>query len=204
MSNTSQLSDLTADELRAAVGERYGEVATAPDGSFNFPVGRDFAEAVGYPADLLSQLPDTVSRSFAGVAGLPKWLDLEPGMTVVDLGCGAGLDTMVAAGMVGPDGRVFGVDYSPEMVELARRNAAEAGFTNVEIIQAPVEHIPLDDTIVDAVIANGIVNLSPEKEPLAAEIQRILKPGGVLTAAEIVLTEDIPRADRATLNDWFR
>lgn len=204
MSQPLKLAELSSEELRSAVGERYGEVATSPRGSFNFPVGRAFAEAVGYPPDLLDRLPDTVSASFAGVAGLPVWLSLKPGMTVVDLGCGAGLDTLVAAGQVGRDGRVIGVDVSAEMAALARRNVAAAGFTNVEIVESPVEQLPLAGASVDAVIANGIVNLSPEKERLVAEVARVLRPGGTMTAAEIVLTEDIPRSQRATLDDWFR
>lgn len=204
MARQLNLADISAEDLRAAVGERYGEVASEPDGSFNFPVGRAFAEAIGYPADLLDRLPETASASFAGVAGLPLWLDLKPGMTVVDLGCGAGLDSLMAVEQVGPRGRVIGVDVSSEMAALARRNAATAGFANVEIIESPVERLPLADASVDAVIANGIVNLSPEKERLVAEVARILKPGRAMTAAEIVLSEDIPRSQRATLDDWFR
>lgn len=204
MPQFSNLADLSAEDLRAAVGERYGKVASEPDGSFNFPVGRAFAEAIGYPADFLDRLPQTASASFAGVAGLPAWLDLKPGMTVVDLGCGAGLDTLMAADRVGPKGRVIGVDISSEMAALARDNAAEAGFANVEVIESPVEQLPLGSASVDAVIANGIVNLAPEKERLVAEVARVLKPGGAMTAAEIVLTEDIPGSQRATLDDWFR
>lgn len=195
---------LPAAELRAAVAQRYGRVATCPETPAGFPVGRAFAEAVGYPAELLDTLPAAASASFAGVAALPRWLALAAGMTVVDLGCGAGLDTLIAARQVGPAGRVIGIDASTDMAQLARRNAEAVAATNVTILTAPVEETPLEDGLADAIIANGIVNLSPEKERLVGEIARLLKPGGALTAAEIVLREEIPLSERATLEDWFR
>ncbi len=190
--------------LRDAVAERYGQVALHPEQPAGFPVGRAYAEAVGYAADVLDELPPTASVSFTGVTALPRWLELTPGATVLDLGCGAGLDTLVAARIVGPEGRVIGVDHASEMVHLARTNAAAAHADNVTILQAAVEATGLPDATADAAIANGIVNLSPEKERVVAEFHRLLKPGATLTAAEIVLTADIPLEERASLDDWFR
>jgi ubiquinone/menaquinone biosynthesis C-methylase UbiE len=127
-----------------------------------------------------------------------------PGEVVVDLGSGAGLDTLIAARTIGPQGHVHAVDVSPAMVELARANAREAGLANITVYQAPVEALPLPDTVASVVIANGVFNLAPEKEQAAAEAYRVLKPGGRLIAAEIVLRGDVPQLERGTLEDWFR
>lgn len=204
MVESPQLMEMSSQEVRAAVGQRYGRVATDPGERAPFPFGRGFAEAVGYPPDVLDTLPATASASFAGVAYLWQWLELRRGATVIDLGCGAGLDTLIAARQVGPEGRVTGVDFSGDMANLARANAASAGVSNVTVIESPVESIPLESESVDAALANGIFNLSPEKERVAAQIARLLRPGGHFTAAEIVLTEAVPYAERATLDDWFR
>lgn len=198
------LSELAVDELRSAVGERYGQVATDPAGEFNFPVGREFAEAIGYPTETLDALPAAASRSFAGVAYYHPWANLSPGEFVLDLGCGAGLDMLMEAQAVGETGRVCGIDVAEPMVALARKIAAEDGLTNVAVIQSPVEHLPLEGASFDVVTANGIINLAPEKEQLAGEISRVLRPGGRFVAAEIVLREDVPASERATLDDWFR
>lgn len=198
------IAEMSADELRRAVAARYGQVATAPDAPVNFPVGRAFAEAIGYPASVLDPLPVTAAASFAGVTHLPAWTALEPGDVVVDLGCGAGLDTLIAAETVGPAGHVHAVDLSEAMVALTRSHAQTTGLTNVDIYEAPVEALPLPDGLADVVIANGIFNLSPEKERAMAETARVLKPGGRLVAAEIVLASDVPDAERGTLDDWFR
>lgn len=204
MTGYLQLMDMSAQEVRKAVGQHYGRVASAPGERAPFPFGRDFAEAVGYPPDLLDTLPATASASFAGVAHLWQCLELQPGQTVIDLGCGAGLDTLIAARQVGPEGQVTGVDFSAEMATLARTNVTAAGVSNVTVSESPVESIPLESGSLDAALANGIFNLSPEKERVVAEIARLLRPGGHLNAAEIVLTEDIPYGERATLDDWFR
>jgi arsenite methyltransferase len=198
------IAGMSADAIRAAVRDRYSRVATHPEEPIGFPVGRAFAEAVGYPPELLDSLPATASQSFAGVAAIANWLTFAPGAVVVDLGCGAGLDTLILARQVGARGQVFGVDYSPDMVQLARRNAVQSSIENVSFIEAAVEDVPLANASVDAVVSNGIFNLSPQKERVISDIVRILKPGAVLTAAEIVLTEEVPQSERATLDDWFR
>lgn len=206
MVDMPSISGMTPDEVRSAVRARYGRIATDPEAPTSFPHGRAFAEAIGYPPDLLDRLPPAASASFAGVAALSEWQRqvLSPGATVLDLGCGAGLDTLIAALGVGPNGQVIGIDDSPDMTALTRANATAAGLRNVRVIDAPVEAIPLPDAVADAICANGIVNLAPEKERLVAEIARLLKPGATLTAAEIVLAEEIPQGERATIDDWFR
>lgn len=198
------IAQLSPEQIRAAVVVRYSHVATNPAGSFNFPVGRAFAEAIGYPQATLATLPNEASRSFAGVTYYHGRTNLTPGETVLDLGCGAGMDMLIAARAVAPGGKVIAVDYSDEMVALARGNAARAGVENVAVHHAPIERLPIDDASVDVAQANGVFNLSPAKEQAVAEVYRVLKPGGRLVAAEIALTEDIPAEERATLQDWFR
>jgi len=129
---------------------------------------------------------------------------LQPGEQVLDLGCGAGLDATLAAEAVGPTGQVVAVDYAAEMVALARDNARAAGTTNVRVEQAPIEALPFPDGTFDVAQANGVFNLSPQKEQAVREVWRALRPGGRLIAAEIALTEAVADRDRATLQDWFR
>lgn len=181
------LQSLNADTLRQAVARQYGQVAVRPDGDFPFPVGRTFAESLGYPPDLLDTLPPSAVESFTGISNPLVFADLQPGEVVLDLGCGAGVDTILMARQVGPAGRVIGVDLAPEMVNKARTNAADQGLSRVDIRLAPAEKLPLDDDSVDAVVVNGIFNLCASKEVIAAEIWRVLKPGGRLLVSEIVL-----------------
>jgi len=204
MTQSQRIGELSTDDIRAAVAERYGQVATQPDGQFNFPVGRDFAAAIGYPADVLASLPDAAVRSFAGVTYYHARTCLQSGETVLDLGCGAGLDALLAARAVAPTGQVLAVDYAAPMVELARANAHTAGVENLRVEQAPIESLPFADATADVAQANGVFNLSPEKERAVAEVWRVLRPGGRIVAAEIVLNQAVADNERATLDDWFR
>jgi len=203
---TSSPPTLTLDPvvLRHAVAARYGSVAVDPTATFPFSVGRTYAEAVGYPPAVLDALPTSAVDAFTGVAYLPGWMELVPGQRVVDLGCGAGVDTLIAAERVGQDGFVEAIDLAPEMVELTRSNVQTAGVPNVTVQHGTVEVLPLPDAVADVVMANGVFNLAPEKERAITEALRVLKPGGSLIAAEIVLTHDVPFAERNTLDDWFR
>jgi arsenite methyltransferase len=190
--------------LRDAVAARYGSVAVDPTATFPFSVGRTYAEAVGYPPAVLDALPPSAVDAFTGVTYLPGWMELVPGQRVVDLGCGAGVDTLIAAERVGQDGLVEAIDLAPEMVKLTRRNVQTAGAPNVTVQHGAVEALPLPDAVADVVMANGVFNLAPDKERALAEALRVLKPGGCFMAAEIVLTRDVPFAERNTLDDWFR
>lgn len=203
-SHSPPLSTLTPENIRAAVAQRYGEVATEPTGEFNFPVGRPFAEAIGYPVAMLDSLPAEAVGSFAGVTHFHHCTRLQPGMVVLDLGCGAGMDAIIAARAVAPTGRVIGVDYSGEMIARTRENATRAGVDNLEVLQSPVETLALPDASVDVAQANGVFNLSPEKQRAVTEVYRVLKPGGRIVAAEIGLQQAYADNDRATLQDWFR
>ena len=198
------LSELSADEIKAAVAERYGLVAVTPTQKFNFPVGRAFAESVGYEAALLDRLPAGMWESFTGAGNPQPFVDAKPGETVLDLGCGAGLDLYLYAQKVGLTGRLLGLDLSQAMLDKARANFAAIGVRNVEWLHAAADAIPLGDATVDLVTANGIYNLSPDKDAVMREVARVLKPGGRTIFAEIMLTEELPREVRREINDWFR
>ncbi|MBX9787478.1 MAG: methyltransferase domain-containing protein [Pirellulales bacterium] len=198
------LAEYAPDEIKSAVAERYGLVATSPLQKFNFPVGRKFAESVGYSPDLLDRLPIGLSESFTGAGNPQAFVDAKPGETLLDLGCGAGLDLYLYSQRIGPTGKLFGVDLSEAMLEKARRNLATVGVSNIEWFHAPADAVPLPDSSVDIVTANGIFNLSPNKDAMMREVTRLLKPGGRTVFAEIVLKSDLPHEVRRELNDWFR
>jgi arsenite methyltransferase len=195
---------LTAPEVRDAVRERYSRVAMHPEGKYNFKVGRVFAEALGYPKELLDDLPPGAWEAFTGVAAPSLVADVQPGQTVVDLGCGAGLDLIVLSRKVGPAGRAIGVDFSPAMVERARQNLAALNLTEAEVREASAEATGLSSSTVDWVIANGILNLSPDKGAVLTEIARILHPGGHFLLAETTLRVPLSENAVATIEDWFR
>jgi arsenite methyltransferase len=195
---------LTADEVRTAVRDRYSEVGADPAQGYPFPVGRAFAEAVGYPPALLDALPPDAADAFAGVACPVPHANLVSGETVVDLGCGGGLDSLYAGRCVGPLGCVVGIDFAPAMLARAERSFAAAGMPWVEAHLRDGRGLPLPRGSADAVIVNGIFNLNPDKAALLAEVFQVLKPGGRLVAAEIVLTAPLSPDEGHTLDDWFR
>lgn len=198
------LAEHSKDEIKAAVADRYSLVATSPGEKFNFPVGRKFAESVGYESELLDRLPIGMWESFTGAGNPQAFVDAKPGETVLDLGCGAGLDLYLYAQKVGPSGRLFGLDLAQPMLDKARNNLTTLGITNVEWLHSPADAIPLEDASVDLVTANGIYNLSPDKDAVMREVARVLKPGGRTIFAEIVLKSELPQEVRREINDWFR
>ncbi|MBI2824056.1 MAG: aminotransferase class V-fold PLP-dependent enzyme [Planctomycetia bacterium] len=197
------LANMTGEEIMAAVSERYGQVAQSPRAKFNFPVGRAFAESVGYDAPLLARLPDGLSESFAGAGNPQPFVDARLGETVLDLGCGAGLDVYHYARAVGSKGKVYGLDSSEAMLRKAKENLRTAGI-DVILLRARANQIPLPAASVDLVTANGIFNLSPDKDAVIREVARVLKPSGRTIFAEILAKEDLPGDMRRDLNDWFR
>jgi SAM-dependent methyltransferase len=198
------LAEHSGEEIKAVVAGRYGLVATAPDEKFNFPVGRKFAESVGYPAALLDRLPATMWESFTGAGNPQAFVDAKPGESLLDLGCGAGLDLYLYAQKIGPAGKLFGLDLAQPMLDKARGNLAAVGISNVEWLNASADDIPLRANSVDLVTANGIYNLSPDKNAVMREVARVLKPGGRTVFAEIVLTRELPHEIRREIADWFR
>jgi SAM-dependent methyltransferase len=196
------IAGFTREQIFAAVRQMYGEVATAPLKQFHFPTGRDACHFVGYPDTWLDRIPATAVESFAGV-GFPFRADvIRPGDTVLDIGSGSGTDTLLAAGLVGPQGRVIALDITPAMLEKLRRNVAAAGVTNVEILEGNAEAIPLPDSSVDVVTTNGVLNLVPDKPKAFAEIFRVLRPGGRVQVADIMLARPVGDAARNNPKLW--
>ena len=195
---------LSATEIRGAVRDRYSRVGTHPDEAFNFRVGRAFAEDLGYPPAILDQLPPSVWEAFTGVSAPPLVAEVLSGENVVDLGCGGGLDLVLLSWLVGPRGSAVGVDFAPGMVERARRNLALLDLRQTSVSQASADDTGLPDAFADWVVANGILNLSPDKAAIVREVARILRPGGRFLLAETTLREPLPAGSVQTLDDWFR
>lgn len=195
---------MSKSEIENAVRFKYGEVATNPDGTFNFPVGKAFALKVGYPKEVLDSLSESMYESFTGANNPQPFVNLKESEIVLDLGCGAGLDLYFYAKTVGPKGKVYGVDISEEMLNKAIGNMKKTGTKNVELKCGFSDKILLDDNSVDIVASNGIYNLSPDKEAVMKEVFRVLKPGGRTVFCEIVLKEPLPDEIRKEMNDWFR
>jgi arsenite methyltransferase len=193
---------LDLEKLREAIQEEYAEVAACPIKGFHFHVGRPLAARLGYPAEWVDPLPEPVVESFAGVGNPFSWGELRPGETVIDLGSGAGFDAILAARMVGPEGRVIGVDMTPAMLEKARANAALLGLGNVEFREGYLEELPVKDVAADVVISNGVINLCPDKAVVLREAFRVLKPGGRMQIADIVVARAVPEDAKADISLW--
>jgi SAM-dependent methyltransferase len=190
------------DVLRGEIQKTYTEVSTEPDRDFIFPTGRAWAEDLDYPQPELSRVPDASVASFAGVANPFALGRIEPGQTVLDLGCGAGTDLLVAAQMVGPTGRVIGVDMTPTMLRRARDSAEAMGLTNVELHESLIESLPLPAADVDIVISNGVIDLVPDKDAVFSELDRVLRPGGRLQLADVVIHTEVSEDARKRIDLW--
>ena len=190
------------DVLRGEIQKTYTEVSTDPEKDFIFPTGRSWAQDLGYPEPELSRVPDATVESFAGVAN--HWLlgCVEPGEVVLDLGCGAGTDLLIAAQMAGRAGRALGVDVTAAMLERAEASAREMGLANVALNESLIEALPLDDASVDVVISNGVIDLVPDKEAVFDEIDRVLRPGGRLQLADVVIHSAVSEDARARIDLW--
>ncbi len=191
-------------DIYQAVSQKYGEVATDPEKKHGFPVGYKFAKSVGYPEELLNGLPQGAVQSFAGLSTPVLFSELKKGETVVDLGCGAGMDRLIASELVGDRGRVVAVEMSEPMFSKAQKNVEQFGATNIEFFGTYASDIPIEADSVDAVFCNGIFNLSPDKETVFKEIYRILKPNGRLVLSEIIRTDQALPSKNPSLDDWFK
>jgi len=181
----------------------YSAAAEKPQEKHAFPVGRQFAESVGYPAELLAGLPSVACDAFAGVSNVSLFADLPVGATVLDLGCGAGLDTLISAQRVGSAGKVIGVDFSEAMLARAREAVVESGTANVELRQADAEQLPIPDGEIDVALVNGIFNLNPSRDVIFHELARVVRCGGAVYAAELILSQPLTSDTRASEQDWF-
>jgi SAM-dependent methyltransferase len=193
----------TPTALRDGVRRAYDAAADDPRGAHPFPVGRAFAASVGYDADWLATAPAVSVDAFAGVSNIALRADLPPGATVLDVGCGSGLDTLIAATRVGASGRVVGIDFSPAMLERARRGVASCGLANVELHETGAERLPLADASIDVVLANGIFNLNPARAALMRELARVLRRDGVAHIAELVLVGAATPPATTDAASWF-
>lgn len=190
-------------QLRDGVRRAYSAAAERPQDKHPFPVGRSFAESLGYPQDLLAALPSASVDAFSGVSNVAVFARIPAGAVVLDLGCGAGLDSLIAAQRAGPQGRVIGVDFSDAMLARARQAAVELGVRNVEFYQADAEKLPIEDGLIDVALANGIFNLNPEREAIFDELARVVREGGAVYAAELILTEPLSPEVQASETNWF-
>jgi arsenite methyltransferase len=192
---------IDVDLLKSEIRNTYACVSQEPERDFIFPTGRGWAQDLGYPPEL-ANVPDAAVESFAGVANPWELGRLSAGERVLDLGCGAGTDSLVAAQMVGPEGSVIGIDMTPEMLAKAHRAAAEMGAANVEFVEGEIELLPFADASVDVVISNGVIDLLPDKDTVFAEIYRVLRPGGRIQLADVTIQQPVSEEGKRNIDLW--
>lgn len=193
---------LSSEEIYEAIRKKYADVSRSAEGKFKYTTGKAGAEALGYDLSIVSDVPEEVFRSFCGVGNPFSPGQINPGETVLDVGCGTGFDLAYAAHLVGPSGHVSGIDLTPEMVEKAVQNLTNAGVSNAEVQLAGSGPIPYDNHTFDVIISNGVLNLSPCKDKTFSEIFRILKPDGRFQFADVVLKDNLPEKVVNSLDHW--
>lgn len=193
---------LDVDELRQAIRDEYATVARNPERGFHFHTGRPLAQLLGYDDAWLDDMSEGTIASFAGTGNPFRLGALLPGERVVDVGCGAGFDSFIAARMVGMEGSVVGVDMTSAMLAKARTSAAESGATNVTFREGYAEALPVSDGWADVVISNGVLNLVPDKAVALREMARVLKPGGRAQIADILVQRPVPRNAKRKIDLW--
>lgn len=193
--------EIDVDLLKSEIKKTYASVSEEPGRDFIFPTGRPWARDLGYP-DELAKVPEAAVESFAGVANPWQLGRLAAGERVLDLGCGAGTDSLVAAQMVGERGRVTGVDMTPQMLAKARAAAAEMSASNVEFVESEAEQLPFPDGSFDVVVSNGVIDLIPDKDAVFAEIFRVLVPGGRMQIADVTIQNPVSAEGRRNIDLW--
>ena len=198
----SEALPVDAVALRDEVRAKYRDVAVNPHGGFHFHTGRPLARRLGYDEDVIARMPETAIDAFAGVGNPFSQVALNPGERVVDLGSGGGFDCFVAAGQVGPEGRVVGVDMTDEMLERSRAAATALGLGHVEFRKGIIEELPVENGWADVVISNGVINLCVDKRRVFNEVMRVLRPGGRLQLADIATGKVVPEAAVRNIDLW--
>jgi SAM-dependent methyltransferase len=198
---TSEDLEIDVELLKSEIKKTYSSVSEQPEAEFIFPTGRAWAEDLGYPAEL-ARVPVSAAESFAGVANPWTLGRLATGERVLDLGSGAGTDSLIAAQMVGAQGRVTGIDMTPAMLAKARAAAAAMEVTNVEFVESEAEQLPFADESFDVVISNGVIDLIPDKDAVFAELYRVLVPGGRLQIADVTIQNPVSAEGRRNIDLW--
>jgi arsenite methyltransferase len=193
--------EIDVELLKSEIKKTYASVSQEPERDFIFPTGRPWAEDLGYPKEL-ANVPDAAVESFAGVANPWEMGRLASGERVLDLGSGAGTDSLIAAQMVGEQGHVTGIDMTPQMLAKARAAAAEMRAANVEFVEAEAERLPFPDESFDVVISNGVIDLIPDKDAVFAELVRVLAPGGRIQIADVTIQNPVSAEGRRNIDLW--
>ena len=202
MAENVPIPDIDIETLRNEISKEYTEVALNPEKGFHFHTGRPLAEMLGYDASWIDSPPSSAIESFAGTGNPFTLGDIKPGDHVVDVGCGSGFDSLIAAHLVGSEGHVMGVDMTPEMLEKAQDAATESGVENIEFHEGYAESLPVDDSWADVVISNGVVNLCPDKLAVFREMYRVLKPVGRIQIGDILVQKAIPDSAKQNIDLW--
>ena len=194
--------DIDVEVLKCEIKKTYARVSQEPDEDFVFPTGRAWILDLGYPRKLVARLPEAAAESFVGVANPFALGRLKRGEVVLDVGSRAGSDSLVAAQMVGPEGRVTGIDMTPEMLAKAKTAAVEMEATNVEFVAGEAERLPFEDESFDVVISNGVIDLIPDKDAVFSEIQHVLRPGGRVQIADVTIQNPVSEEGRKKIDLW--
>jgi arsenite methyltransferase len=200
----TQITQEDLAKIEAGIRDKYARVAENPQGLFAYPTGRSGIEGLGYDPELVNALPEAVISSYCGVGNPFSLGTINKGDAVLDIGCGAGVDTIIAGMMVGPAGKVVGIDIVPEMLERAESNLSMTDLHNITFKKASGENLPFEDAEFDAVISNGVINLVPDKVALLNEVIRVLKLGGRLMLADQVASGPVQKDMKARLANWFQ
>jgi arsenite methyltransferase len=204
VNEASRLTSQDKQRIEEGIREKYVKVAVSPEGLFRYPTGRAGLEALGYAPEMTSKLPEPVAASYCGVGNPFSLGPIREGEAILDVGCGTGVDTIMAALMAGPSGSGTGIDLVPKMLERAKENARLAGALNVEFMEGSAEELPFSDNTFDVVISNGVFNLVVDKVKALSEVYRVLKPGGRFMLADQVLAGELPKDIKARIENWAR